>query len=217
MIEKFKNVKVLIWDVDGTFYKLIENYRQRIIENVFQVIMDHTGWTPKKTAQEFYKIYPKKYSSGTKAAAVLSKISVVEAANECAKYDSVEDYLKSDPKIVDLFSQLAKYQHFILMNGTVGRAKKIIKITGLNANIFTEIVTSEKVGVNKPELKGFQYILNKTQLSADEHLMIGDREEVDLVPAKKLGMKTCLVYSNKKSNIADMVLPDIYKLTDYLL
>ena len=95
--------------------------------------------------------------------------------------------------------------------------KKIIKITGLNANIFTGIVTSEKVGVNKPELKGFQYILNKTQLSADEHLMIGDREEVDLVPAKKLGMKTCLVWSNKKSEIADITVKDVYAIKNFLL
>jgi FMN phosphatase YigB (HAD superfamily) len=44
--------------------------------------------------------------------------------------------------------------------------------------------------------------------------MIGDREAVDLVPAKAVGMHTCLVWSEIKSTIADITLPDVYRVAD---
>jgi len=74
------------------------------------------------------------------------------------------------------------------------------------------MVTSETVGTTKPHEAGFRYILAKTKLPPAQHLMIGDREAVDIVPAKKLGMKTCLVWSQVQSQIADITLPTVYDL-----
>ncbi|KKW01536.1 MAG: HAD superfamily (Subfamily IA) hydrolase, TIGR02253 [Parcubacteria group bacterium GW2011_GWA1_49_11] len=78
------------------------------------------------------------------------------------------------------------------------------------AETFEEMVTAETVGITKPHPEGFRYILRKTGLPAEQHLMIGDREGVDLVPAKALGMKTCLVWAKNSSSIANVSLPTVY-------
>jgi FMN phosphatase YigB (HAD superfamily) len=59
--------------------------------------------------------------------------------------------------------------------------------------------------------------MEKTGLPPVAHLMIGDRERVDLVPAKKLGMKTCLVWAAEPSMVADITLPTVYDLSQVLV
>ncbi len=81
-------------------------------------------------------------------------------------------------------------------------------------------MTSEIVGDNKPSPKGFQYILSQTGLLPQEHLMIGDRVDVDLQPAKKLGMRTCLVTWGRKMErpeYVDEVVETAYTVAELLL
>ncbi len=216
MNKKLNNIKVLIWDVDGTFYKHDPAHKKEIRESELRVIMNHTGWSHEKAETEFYKQYLKVSPSGTTIAARLSGVPVAQVAKEGEKYNHVANFVHKDGKLISLFSHLSNYIHYILMNGTKSRVLKIFQIIDIKLNVFREIVTSETVGENKPSLKGFQYILEKTKLPPAQHLMIGDREEVDLVPAKKLGMKTCLVWSDKKSKIADITLKSVYELKNIL-
>jgi putative hydrolase of the HAD superfamily len=104
-----------------------------------------------------------------------------------------------------------------LGNGSKDQIAIGLSALGLNRNIFKEIVTSELVGVNKPKDGGFKYIMEKSGMDAALHLMVGDRELVDLAPAKALGMKTCLVWSLKPSMVADITLPTVYDLSQVLI
>ena len=52
------------------------------------------------------------------------------------------------------------------------------------------IVTSEEVGVEKPNIKMFLTVLDKLKMSPDEVLYVGDSYERDMVGAKKCGMRT---------------------------
>ena len=58
--------------------------------------------------------------------------------------------------------------------------------------------------------------MKKTGLPAAAHIMIGDREAVDLAPAKMLGMKTCLVWSDSASLVADVTLKTVYEVATIL-
>jgi len=78
------------------------------------------------------------------------------------------------------------------------------------------MVTSEIVGITKPDLAGFSSILDYTKLPPALHLMIGDREAIDHVPAKKLGMSTCLVWSEAKRSVVDLTLPTVYDVAKLL-
>jgi len=44
MDRRFRNIRVLIWDYDGTFYKPNQDLWQDVREAEFRTIMAHTGW-----------------------------------------------------------------------------------------------------------------------------------------------------------------------------
>ncbi len=80
--------------------------------------------------------------------------------------------------------------------------KKICLITDLTADIqyakinklgifpyIQYIVTSEEVGVEKPNSKMFKTALKKMELQPNEVCMIGDSYEKDIIGAQKLGIK----------------------------
>lgn len=208
------DIKVLIWDFDGTLYKndprLLESIRERELE----VIQKHTGWSRKKAEVEFYSLYPKSSPSGTKVVSMLSHIPLKDAARECAENKLYDNYLHPDKHLHDLFLKLSSYTHYLLVNGGRTSVLRGLKLLSLNSNIFKELITSEDMGVSKPDTKGFEYIMAKTGLAPHEHLMIGDRELVDLAPAKMLGMRTCLVWTTSVSAVADATVRTVYEIAD---
>lgn len=213
---KLTNINVCIWDFDGTLYRAVPAFHEAILEGQYRVIMDHTGWSRERATEEFHKLYTVTTPSSTEVAATLSGISVAQAAIECEKYKDRMKYITKEEGLIALFARLTHYTHYILANGIKEKIIPALSVLGLSAELFTEIVTSEVVGVNKPQPDGFLYIMKKTGLPAAEHLMIGDREAVDLVPAKALGMKTCLVWSEIKSQVADVTLPSVYDIVKVL-
>ena len=209
-------VRVCIWDFDGTLYRQQPALWEEIRASEMQVVMEHTGWTKEKVNEEFYKIYGVTTPSGTQTTSQLANITNEQASIETSKYTDYGKYLKPDPELATMFGKLKNFQHYMLVNGTQESVKRGAKLLGLDLSVFREIVTSEIVGETKPGTKGFLYIISKTGLPAAAHMMIGDREAVDLVPAAALGIRTCLVWSDMKSNIVDVVLSDVYKVPDVL-
>lgn len=215
MNKDFQNICVCIWDFDGTLYKSRPEFSDAIRAKEIQVIMRHTGWSEDKAKEEFYKIFKQKTPSGTRVVSLLTGIGNTQASVETSDNDFYISLYK-DPMLSNMFLSLQRLTHYLLVNGSRGSAARGLHILGLNPAIFTEVVTSETVGETKPSPKGFLYIMHKTGLPAISHMMIGDREAVDLAPAKALGMKTCLVWSGPKSNIADIALRSVYEVADVL-
>ncbi len=206
----FRNVKVLIWDFDGTLYKPNAELFAAVREGEYKAIMDLTGWSREKTVEEFHKLHKVTIQSATAVIAKLCHISIPEAAVASEKRFDRRDYVHRDEKLIAMFQHLKNFRHFILANGVKQYHIETLKVLGIAPEIFEEIVTSETIGVTKPDDKGFRYIMKKTGLPPAAHLMVGDRELVDLAPAKKLGMHTCLVWNETKSAFADVTLPTVY-------
>ena len=211
------SIRVLIWDFDGTLYRAIPAFHEVILRAAYRVIMNHTGWSQEKTLQRFNEVYKVETTSSTETAAKLSGISIREAAIECelTKEDRTK-FIQRDDKLIALFHSLSSFTHYMLANGIREKILPALSVLGVSEDTFTEIVTSEVVGVTKPAPDGFLYIMQKTGLPAAAHLMIGDREAVDLAPAKALGMKTCLVWSETPSTVADITLPNVYDIEKIL-
>ncbi len=215
MDARFSDVKVMIWDFDGTFYHATPEIHAAIRESEYRVIMDHTHWSHEKAVEEFHKVFPAVTPSGTKAVSIITGISVAFAAAQTGTDLSL--FIKKDEKLPILFDTLKSYRHFMLVNGTQHSVQKGLALLGVERSLFEDVVTSEVVGDNKPSEKGFQYILAKTGLPARHHIMIGDREMVDLAPAKKVGMHTCLVWSDTASSIADVTVPTVYDVAPFFV
>ncbi len=83
----------------------------------------------------------------------------------------------------------AKYQLHIITNGFEEVQFKKLKNSNL-LPFFNKIITSEKVGVKKPNPKIFRYALNISSARSKESIMIGDNYEADILGAKNIGMHT---------------------------
>jgi HAD superfamily hydrolase (TIGR01549 family) len=215
-MQKISDIAVCIWDFDGTMYRQQPGLWESIRESEIQVIRKYTGWSEEKAKEEFYKIYGVITPSGTKATALLTGLSDMQASLETSAGNNYQKYLKKDPKLALLFASLSKVSHYLLVNGTQESVHRGASLLGLDITVFTEIVTSEIIGETKPSQKGFRYIMEKTGLPAAAHLMIGDREKVDLAPAKDLGIRTCLVWQDTPGEIAEVTVPTVYDVPSVL-
>ncbi len=215
-MKTLSGISVCIWDFDGTLYQQSHALWENIRGTEIQVIMERMGWSEEKAKEEFYKIYPTVTPSGTKTTSIITNISNAQASIETSRLTDYKSHLHNDPQLTTMFSALSSYQHYMLVNGSEESVSRGLEILGVNKDIFIEIVTSERVGETKPSTKGFTYILEKTGLPSEAHLMIGDREKVDLVPAKAMGIRTCLAWCEEPNSVADVVIPTIYDIVGVL-
>ena len=185
------NVKIIIWDFDGTFYPQNKAATAAMEEKQYETIMRLKGWNRARAKEEFWKVYPKQTTSGNTAVGIVCGITTAQAAVENEVGFDRLAFFKKDHHLPELFSKLTKYRHIILGNGVRKNLQHTVDALRLT-RYFDEIVTREVSGENKPDPAGFLYIMRKTGLPARSHLMVGDREVVDLAPAKVLGMQTCL-------------------------
>ena len=82
------------------------------------------------------------------------------------------------------------------------------------AKDFDLVITCDDVEP-KPSEEGYLTVMKTLGLKPDEILYVGDRWEVEVEPAKKLGMKTALV-SRKHHGDPDIYLKDVMEILDKL-
>ena len=81
-----------------------------------------------------------------------------------------------------------KYKIGIIANQSLGTAERLEKF-GIKKYIDLIIASAEE-GVEKPDKRIFNIALSKASCNQENAVMIGDRIDNDIVPAKELGMKT---------------------------
>ena len=101
------------------------------------------------------------------------------------------DYLNPN-KLDEILKNLSqKFKLGIIANQVAGTQKRIDN-WGIG-KYFDVVVASAEAGCEKPDLKIFNMALKQAKCSPREAVMIGDRMDNDIVPAKKLGMNTVWV------------------------
>ena len=97
------------------------------------------------------------------------------------------------PDTIDTLEELKKldYKMHIITNGF--EEVQHIKLDNSNLKPFFDvIVCSENVGYNKPDIRVFNYAMNKAKALADKSVMIGDDRAVDVQGALRAGMRAIL-------------------------
>ena len=132
-----------------------------------------------------------------------------DRVNECAKTDSyavraaalyygaeiprwygeLEKLYPDTKMILEILSK--KYKLGVIANQSLGTKERLD-----NWNIgkcFDVVVASAEAGCAKPDLKIFNLALEQAGCKPNDAVMIGDRLDNDIVPAKQIGMKTVWV------------------------
>ena len=117
-----------------------------------------------------------------------------------------DDYVHNSPNrtilidgAIDLLEALKDHFHMhIITNGF----EEVQWVKLRNSKIlpyFKEVITSEAVGVKKPDPKIFQFAVEKANATVVESVMIGDDLKTDIIGAIQIGMKC--IYYNPHGNV----------------
>lgn len=106
------------------------------------------------------------------------------------EYPFPRQYEKLYPWVKPLLTDLKdKVNLGLIANQRMGYEKRIKEGFGLGG-IFQVTAVSGDLGVSKPSPVIFRYALEKANANPEECVMVGDRIDNDILPAKKLGMVT---------------------------
>jgi HAD superfamily hydrolase (TIGR01549 family) len=198
-----KEIKLICWDLDGTLYPSNDKLKKKIELLIYQAV----AGAQKINNTDAQELFLKKRSELKSSTKTLELLGVPGSDFFVSTWDNIDlsEYIDKNIELADKFAKASEFlvKHAILSNSnTQDQVVRKLKLIGINPSVFIFVLTSVDLGINKPDKKAFEAVINESGLSSEEILMVGDRVEVDLVPAKNVGMRTCLV--GGKSSEADI-------------
>lgn len=206
-------MKYFIFDMDGTLYQFekgtftsTEFYRD-LKKNIINFFKKNLKFNDIEANQEYDKIDEE--FNGEVSLYLENKYNI----DRYRYFDSIwnlspENYIEKNDKLVELFSKLDG-RVVVLTAAPRVWAEKVLKHLGIYEIVKDSLFTGEG-NLRKPEI--FSYFIKYFNTNPENIYSIGDQEYSDIIPAKKLGMKTVIIGS--KSKYADFeiqTLDDLYK------
>lgn len=134
-------------------------------------------------------------------------------------WDIINEKAKLLPHVKSTLNYLKKKYKIVIMSDSDGsRRIKVDRIKNVGLYNKTDlIVLGDDVKVNKPDKKYYSYILKRLNVKPSECVMVGDKPEVDLKLAKKLGLITVwMQYGSWAEELKKKIFPYVdYKITDF--
>lgn len=169
------NTEWLFFDIGSTLIDESECYKRRYRKAVTGTAIRAEDFEEKVIE------FSKQNLNGTHEAAKFFGIKLPPWHNEAEKpYTDAESVLKQ--------LTIRGYRLGIIANQSLG-TKDRLSSWGL-LRYFNLVLASAEEGVSKPDLEIFHRALTAANCLPDNAVMIGDRLDNDIAPAKKIGMKT---------------------------
>lgn len=228
--------KAILFDLDDTLWDCESN----VLDSFKEVYHDFALGNYFDSFDHFYGLYQpfnqlcwKKYSSGLIDKATLNKDRFNYPFKMVGMTDEVfvEHFMNTYFKLVPTKSKLMpgaiealeylykKYPLYIVSNGFTEMQYQKMESGGIT-HYFKQVFLSDEIGVNKPDKRIFQFVLNAIQLNPSEVVMIGDNYDTDIVGAKNSGIDQIHldIYTNgdKITSCASWVLPKISDVVNIL-
>ncbi|BBE31514.1 noncanonical pyrimidine nucleotidase, YjjG family protein [Tepiditoga spiralis] len=226
----FKNIKMIYFDLDHTLWDFEKNSRvclgilydkyllkSNIDKNYFIDVYEKNNdilWEMyRKREIEVSKLKLKRFENTLDELNYPYENNLIKKLNEnyinlLAEQDKTFDgthevlkYLKS------------KYEIGIITNGFKEIQFKKLKSANLD-NFFKIIITSDSIGIPKPDKKIFDYAAKLSGFNHNEILYIGDDLQTDVISSKKAGFES-IWFNYKKKNTSEDVF-QIHSLLELL-
>lgn len=199
-----RNIKWIFFDIGSTLVDETECYKLRINQTI-----EHTNTISYKEFEEKMRNYAIKNKDAYKE-------TIKELNLHKAEWPLHKEKLYGGVK--ELLEELHKeFKLGIIANQKSGLNKRMYNFGILN--FFDVIICSAEVGVSKPNKEIFYLGLKKANCKPKEAIMVGDRIDNDLIPAKEIGMKTIWVKQGyggmaKVENLTEIVDIEINNICD---
>ena len=181
----------VLWDFDGTLFDTYPSYTTTL----------HRALNGRVFKEELFFALKVSFSHA------IEKFNITE--QELSLYKKLEEEISLEdmPPFKGVREILALNKRNVIMTHKPRREVEIILDYWELTRFFEELVCGDDGYPRKPDPASYLYLHEKFQLD----LAIGDRE-IDILPAKTLGIKTCL-FQNTTSG-ADYYLNDYAHFTD---
>ena len=206
-------IKAIIFDIDGTLYYSAD-YLRHLTRAVIEALAELMKVDLREAQIKFRSVKDQvnTISMGLKLLGIDRHVFyevVVEKVEPCK-------YIKPRPELKELLSHLRARGIKVGCHTNSSRrlAEMVLRCLGLGLEDFDLVITCDDAEP-KPSEDGYLAAMEILGLRPDEILYVGDRWEVEVEPAKRLGMKTALV-SQKPHGEPDIYLGDVMELLDRL-
>lgn len=177
MSDEFENVAWLFFDIGSTLLDETLAYQHRFREIAAAAGVSAAYVT--EMAMDFYRLNQK----GDREAARRLRVTMPEWHSE--------DEILYDDAAACLAALYPKHHIGVIANQNCGAGERLERF-GIGQYIDL-LIASAEAGVAKPDPRIFQLALEQADCPPKYAVMIGDRIDNDIVPAKALGMKTVWV------------------------
>ena len=184
-------VQCILFDLDGTLY-YSPDYNARVEAEITAIVAQTLKADVSKAK---LRLDEERKRRGTLTGA-LRVLGVNRSLFFQTLAEKIEPftYLTRDPSTI-LTIEILKRRGFrlgLVTNNGRKMVEKILSAIGLEASLFDVIVTSDD-SEPKPSSQPFLFALDKLKCTPDKTVYVGDRVQAELLPAKKLGMRTVLL------------------------
>lgn len=180
MIRRMRDIKVIFFDVGYTLVNEDAVWRRRCQEQAETEEAKRLGLS---AGDIFRAIEEASQARMPQFRTVIDRFRFKETAPY--RHDLETLYEDAPPALAYLSG---KYALGVIANQTDG-LKERLNAFGI-LPYFTHIVSSWDVQVMKPDARIFEYAIRQAACPAGNAVMIGDRLDNDIIPAKAAGMKT---------------------------
>lgn len=193
-------IKHIWFDMAGTLY--FENERF-VLEHDALRFRKYAEITHKPnddtTAREYMELYNK---LGSNSAVFRSFGEASDYWQQAFEDMDLSSLLSPDQNVIDTLKKLKAIVPISLFtNFKTQKIKKTLNLLDIPEDYFTHILSGDDISERKPNPEGFHKMIELSHLPAESILYVGDRIDVDIKPAKAVGMKACLLW--EKSDEAD--------------
>lgn len=192
-----KNIKCIFFDIGYTLINEDDVWQQRCLEQSQTEECRLLSLSPEQIYNEIVQAsleYKPQYRT------VIKKFGFTTPAPYRHNLEKLYDN-------VDLILEILanKYTLGIIANQTDGLTDRLQEL-GIS-KYFSHIISSWDYNIMKPDTKLFEIAVNNSGYKASEIVMVGDRLDNDIFPAKKIGMRTIWI----KQGFGGIQIPKSYE------
>jgi len=162
---------------------------------LYRKLYEYTGGEKRWTPQQFFAARLEHVKNGGDLwSFIRSQVKAEEfdawrQKTRSELFTSWEKYSPPIPGMGEVVQKLARFYRLGLIANQPTQIREVLTHRGL-WHFFEVTAISEELGVGKPDPAIFLWAIERAKVDPKNALMIGDRIDNDIVPARRLGMST---------------------------
>ncbi len=217
-MKKNNTKKTIIFDLDGTLYNFKEGsikksgLYKKILENTKKYIIKKFGKSEKEAKVLLEKIL-KEYGENI-SIALEKKFGINRYDYFSTVWDiPAKDYINAkNHKLRKILLEIQNdFDLLLLSDAPKIWIEKVLKELKIN-DIFESRILSGEGDTRKIFNNVFEKVIKNLKVKPKDCIVVGDQVETDIIPAKKIGIKTIFINQNKNCALADYSIKNILEI-----